>query len=93
MIVLECLDNFEFSHQGRFKDPLYKGKMTSISECACTCSEATDCIAYTFEGSTQACHVYHDLWSFNGKIFSSDHSSYIKKSKGKKSVLHIHYNE
>ena len=83
MSFTDCLNNFEFSHKGMWKDPydsnhVKKGQMGDNNACACACSEATNCVAYVIY-SSKDCWLYHTL---SVEIPETTVDAYIKKISG-----------
>ena len=87
---LDCQNNFEFSHQGFFKDPhdtnkLDQVQMLNINQCACACYDNPTCVAYVFY-SNNDCYTYK---SFTDTDPENNAEAYIKKKIGDNYLLII----
>ena len=72
-----------FSHQGHFRNGfILKGVMNDENDCACTCRENEDCIAFNFRNDNQKCYVYEDRSNLDDKYDSTTGNAYIKINGG-----------
>ena len=78
----ECLGAFLFSHQGYFNGYILKGVMSDENECACTCRENKDCIAFSFRNDNQKCYVYEDRSNLDDKVDDTNSNAYITTNGG-----------
>ena len=84
MFLIECINSFDFSHEGFFKDPddsrhTNIGHMSNTDACACACADDATCVAFTFQ-TNHDCFLYSTLSEKNS---DSNTKAYIKKRYGK----------
>ena len=83
--IVDCKDDFTFSHNGFFKDPqdstsLDLKEIPDDNTCACACSDDIDCIGYVYSKHYDGqCKLHHGLGTPVREHWAS---AYKKKKKG-----------